>query len=89
MFFPRKLPIEVWNCGVDFKNQINAGDTITSGNAVLSSGSVAVANPSVTGTIVTFQVSGGTTGSLCEVIVSCATSSGETLAEPALFQIIG
>ena len=84
---PAKLPIEVWNIGVDFAAQLSIGETVTAGAASVSAGSATPTFQSVSGSVVTITVTGGISGDRCLITVSVTTSTGETLAENLQIQI--
>ena len=87
MRFPNKLIDEVWNCGVDFAQQLAAGETVVSAAATVRGGTITVANVSASGSVALFQVSGGVAG-WASIEVSVTTSSSEVLGELATFEIV-
>lgn len=78
---PKKLPVEVWNIGVDFTAQLNPGETITDGFATVLSGNVTATFIAVNDGVLGVKIAGGDAGSRAIVEVGVNTSAAETLAE--------
>lgn len=88
---PSKLPVEVWNVGIDFGAQLATGETISSAGVCaqaatalttsVTNNGMTAAYQSISGSIVTVQLSGGTSGQRALFEVGAVTSTGETLAE--------
>jgi len=89
MKLPNKLHDENLDYRFDFARRMDAGDTIISASASLATGDVVIGAVGHTDTAVTFWLSGGTSGTVCEVLVEAVTTGGRTFAEPAIVQVVG
>jgi len=89
MKLPNKLHDENLDYRFDFAKRMDTADTITSSTATVATGDVVVGSVTHTDTAVTFWLSGGTSGKVCEVLVEAVTTGGRTFAEPAIVQIVG
>ena len=78
---PSKLVVEVWNIGIDFTQQLQAGEVPTTGFATVPTGTAEVTFDGLSGNVASITVSGGTAGQRSIVQVGINTSAGEVLAE--------
>ena len=83
--FPAKPMSAKLDYGFDFKNRLEAGETIVSGEVVVASGDVVISSVTVQGTIVKFLAEGGSDDRVNRLECKAVTSSGrEPVLEAAL-----
>lgn len=75
-----KHPDESINVGVDFAARIPGGVTISTPTVSVVTGDVTLGSPSVSGSIISIRVSGGTALVTSSLEFKAALSDGETLA---------
>lgn len=79
-----------WDETFDFSEWawIKNGDTITSATCEVLEGDVTASIVATTDTTVTFNLSGGTDGAVCKVMIKAQTLGGRVLPEAADFKVL-
>lgn len=81
-----KFPAESINYGLDFRRELR-GATIT-GHRVVAPAGLTVEDSSVTGSVVTARLKGGTLGQTYAVLYEATTSDGQVAQAYALIPVV-
>lgn len=85
--YAAKDPEDIDDFTIDWSNVIASGETISTATATVVGGEVTAASPSISGSLTTTRLSGGTAGIIASVRVRIVTSTGRQLDQTMTFQI--